>query len=242
MVVSWTSATNCARLYNATLSGNNKPPPGWQFGFTLESDHVWNGFVILCLLEDLRAREQTLVVQHKDIEDKDRYKEAMRVRNRRLRLYSQPELLHYCNKCTRFLDNGKNSLRVSYLQVIGQFTKYYVQQKKRSLSSLSMESLLAIHVAPNTIAMNHCRIIGIGFVAHIRHLGLFALSLGVYPLYFLVQRRAATLHTKLLKRHIWNVGSLDFNFKSAWLGLVLHIPLTHLVEQLILIQMLTLPA
>jgi len=109
IVVSWTSAMNCARLYNATLSGN-KPPPGWQFGFTLKSDHVWNGFVILCLLEDLHAQEQTLVVQHKDIEDKDRYKEAMRVRNRRLRLYSQPELLHYCNKCTRFFDNGKNSL------------------------------------------------------------------------------------------------------------------------------------
>ncbi len=107
MVVSWTSATNCARLYNVALSGNNNPPPTWQFGFSLKSDHVWNGVVILCLLEDLRSRQQILVVQHKDIEDKDRYKEAMRTRNRRMRLYSQPELLHYCNKCTRFFDNGE---------------------------------------------------------------------------------------------------------------------------------------
>jgi hypothetical protein len=36
---------------NSTLSGNHKPPPGWKLGFTLDSDHVWNGFTILSLLE-----------------------------------------------------------------------------------------------------------------------------------------------------------------------------------------------
>lgn len=41
MVVSWTSATNCVRFYNAALSCNRQPPPGWHFGFTLrDSDHV----------------------------------------------------------------------------------------------------------------------------------------------------------------------------------------------------------
>ncbi|KAF8886257.1 hypothetical protein CPB84DRAFT_1685162 [Gymnopilus junonius] len=100
-VVSWTSATNCARFYNSALSGNRKPPSGWTFGFTLDSDHVWNGFMILSLLEDLVPRKQVLSVPHTGL-DQDRYKEAMQVRNHRMRLYSQPEVRHYCNKCTRW--------------------------------------------------------------------------------------------------------------------------------------------
>lgn len=92
-----------------------------------------------------------------------------------------------------------------------------------------MELLLAIRVALNIIAMNRCRIIGIAFVAHIRHLGLFALLLGVYPPYCLEQKPAATLRIKPLKKFIENVDSLDFNFKIVWLGLVSHIPPTHLV-------------
>ena len=73
MVVSWTSATDCTHLYNAALSKSRQPPHGWHFGFTLDSNHVWNGFIIYCLLEDLSARKQTLVVPHKVAEDKDRY-------------------------------------------------------------------------------------------------------------------------------------------------------------------------
>ena len=105
MVVSWTSATNCARLYNSALSGNRKPPQGWKVGFNLELDHVWNGFSILSLLEDLLKRNQSLSVPHTGL-DQDRYKEAMKLRNHRMRLYSQPEIRHYCNKCTRFTTDG----------------------------------------------------------------------------------------------------------------------------------------
>ncbi|EDR07736.1 uncharacterized protein LACBIDRAFT_298235 [Laccaria bicolor S238N-H82] len=76
MVVSWTSATNCTRFYNTALSCNQQPPPGWQFGFTLDLDHVWNGFAILCLLEDLSPQNETLSVPHTGL-DQDRYKTAM---------------------------------------------------------------------------------------------------------------------------------------------------------------------
>jgi hypothetical protein len=61
--------------------------------------------MILCLLEDLLPRKQTLTVPHTGL-DQDRYKEAIRQRNRRMRLNSQPELCHYCNKCTRFTTDG----------------------------------------------------------------------------------------------------------------------------------------
>jgi hypothetical protein len=108
MVLSWTSATNCARIYNAALATTTtKLPADWKFGSTLTSDHVYNGFMIYCLLEDLIARKQTLSVPHKTCQDKDRYLDAIRVRNQRMRLYSQPVVRHYCNKCTRFNLDGK---------------------------------------------------------------------------------------------------------------------------------------
>jgi hypothetical protein len=105
MVVSWTSATNCACFYNAALGGKNHTPPDWQFRSTLISEHVYNGFLILSLLEDHTLQGKILSVPHGGL-DKDRYKAVMQARNIRMRLYSQPELQHYCTKCTRFLDQG----------------------------------------------------------------------------------------------------------------------------------------
>lgn len=52
MLMSWTSATNCARLYNSSISSSPTFPPEWSFGSKLKSDHVYNGFMILSLMED----------------------------------------------------------------------------------------------------------------------------------------------------------------------------------------------
>ena len=105
MVVSWTSATNCARFYNSALIGTRRPPPGWVIGFGVTSEQVSSAFVILSLLEDHAKRSKVLIVPHSGRES-DRYKSAMRERNQRMRLYSQPEIQHYCKKCTRFYHNG----------------------------------------------------------------------------------------------------------------------------------------
>jgi len=74
--------------------------PKWQFNLQVTSDQVYDGFTILSLLEDCKTQQSTLVVPHGGL-SKDRFTEAVRARNERLRLSSQPELLHYCNKCTR---------------------------------------------------------------------------------------------------------------------------------------------
>ncbi|KAF8890918.1 hypothetical protein BD779DRAFT_1610685 [Infundibulicybe gibba] len=74
-----TSATNCARLYNLTLS-QKAPPSGWDFGFTLRTEHVWDSFTILSLLEDFSQRQKTLTVPHLGLQ-KDRYTEAVKARN-----------------------------------------------------------------------------------------------------------------------------------------------------------------
>jgi len=111
MLVSWTSATNCACLYNLSLAQGKIPPADWSFNFSLTSDHVWIAFIILTLLEDLHARNQTLVVQHAGAH-KDRFTDAIRARNIRFRLYNQPELRHYCDRCLRLYGDGATARKV----------------------------------------------------------------------------------------------------------------------------------
>ncbi|KAF8219141.1 hypothetical protein L208DRAFT_1342983 [Tricholoma matsutake] len=68
MLVSWqvhpmTSATNCAQLYNLSLS-DTVPPSDWAFGFLVTTEQVWDAFVTLALLEDHQTQSKTLVVPH----------------------------------------------------------------------------------------------------------------------------------------------------------------------------------
>ena len=102
MLFSWTSATNCARIYNLGISGYSvRPDTRWQFNMEVTSDQVYDAFTILSLLEDCQLQNLTFVVPHGG-PAKDRFTEAVRARNNRFRLTSQPVLLHFCNKCTRF--------------------------------------------------------------------------------------------------------------------------------------------
>ncbi|KAF8799170.1 hypothetical protein BYT27DRAFT_7228010 [Phlegmacium glaucopus] len=111
MLLSWTSATNCARVYNLGFSGYNLKPSSWQFNLEVTSDEVYDAFTILSLLEDSQLQRATLVVPHGGLA-KDRFTEAIRIRNNRFRLCSQPELFHYCNKCTRWYHGKKVSVIV----------------------------------------------------------------------------------------------------------------------------------
>jgi hypothetical protein len=99
-----TSATNCARMYNHTLS-DTAPPGDWAFGFMVTTEQVWDGFVLLALLEDCQGRSKLLEVPHTGAQ-KDRFTAALRSRNLRFRTYGQPELRHYCNRCLRVFPDG----------------------------------------------------------------------------------------------------------------------------------------
>ncbi|KAH0839405.1 hypothetical protein J3R83DRAFT_135 [Lanmaoa asiatica] len=66
----------------------------------LTQQNVWDAFVIKALLLDSLRRQSMLVVPKG--EQKDRFTQAIKERNLRIQLYGQPELKHYCNKCTRF--------------------------------------------------------------------------------------------------------------------------------------------
>lgn len=84
-----------------SLACGNTPSADWAFGYTLTGALVWNGVIQVCLIEDHLERGKTLVVPHTG-EQKDRFIEAVRAHNARMRLFSQPEISHFCHKCTRF--------------------------------------------------------------------------------------------------------------------------------------------
>jgi len=97
------SATNCAKVYDLSFSQRETralEDAGWQWGFKLTTEHVWDAFVILSLLRDRQGRQHHLVVPHTGLQ-KDRYKAAMQERNLRFVREGQPEVDHWCRKCTR---------------------------------------------------------------------------------------------------------------------------------------------
>jgi hypothetical protein len=72
----------------------------------LTTEHVWDGFVLLALLEDCQRRSAALNIPHTGAQ-KDRFTAAIHVRNLRFRVHGQPELRHFCDKCLRVYGDGK---------------------------------------------------------------------------------------------------------------------------------------
>ncbi|KAG1810711.1 hypothetical protein EV424DRAFT_1542829 [Suillus variegatus] len=64
MDFSWTSATNCAKLYNLCLSHGKQTPADFKVKFELSVEHVWDGYVITSLLKDCERCMNTLVAPH----------------------------------------------------------------------------------------------------------------------------------------------------------------------------------
>ncbi|KAF8964966.1 hypothetical protein BDZ97DRAFT_1659637 [Flammula alnicola] len=101
MLISWTSATNCAEVYNRSLSKMENHPKEWDFSFELRSELIWNGISHLAILEHYEHEGKTLVVPHGS-KQKDRLSEPIRERNKLFEDEGQPEWAHYCEKCVRF--------------------------------------------------------------------------------------------------------------------------------------------
>ena len=95
------SATNCARTFElaqacqdpADFGGN-----GWQFGSTLTTENIWDGFVLLALLKDHSEWHAQLQLPHTG-KQKDQFTEEMAKCNEHIIHEGQPEIAHYWNKC-----------------------------------------------------------------------------------------------------------------------------------------------
>jgi hypothetical protein len=70
-------------MYNLTLSKGQQAPPDWAFNFELSSDNIYDGFVILSLLEDHTRHHDTLKVPHTGLQ-KDCLHAAMKGQNLRM--------------------------------------------------------------------------------------------------------------------------------------------------------------
>lgn len=96
-----TSAMSCADFYNTSMAKGNKSPPDWLFGFTLSSEHVWSAFYLYCLLEDAKEWHEYPIVKHTG-DQKDRFNELVQLHNQCMCIKGQPEITHFCDKCTRW--------------------------------------------------------------------------------------------------------------------------------------------
>ncbi|GJE98851.1 hypothetical protein PsYK624_150880, partial [Phanerochaete sordida] len=109
---SWTSAYGCVQTYeDLNSTAPVSPPfPEWQFSSALRIEHVWDAFTLLSLLEDSKKRSSPLCVPHGG-QHKDRFLDAVRQRNLRIRLTGQPEMHHRCKKCVRYYEGGPGGMR-----------------------------------------------------------------------------------------------------------------------------------
>lgn len=83
----------------------------WQFGSQLTTEHVWDAFIIMSLLEDKLRAHQQLQVPHTGLQ-KDRFKEAMAERNKDFVLNGQPDAVcHACDKCFRRYETEDGEIR-----------------------------------------------------------------------------------------------------------------------------------
>lgn len=66
MVTSWTSATNCACIFNSSMINHDihaKLPLIWT-SFELDVNNVWDGFFLHALLLDSHEHDQPLILHH----------------------------------------------------------------------------------------------------------------------------------------------------------------------------------
>jgi hypothetical protein len=98
-----------------SIANESKPAPGgWATSSALTSDHIWDSFLLLTLLEDHQTQRTTLSVPHGG-DRRSRFTEAIRARNMRIKLFGQEELRHYCDKCTRKYKNAEGDGESWYL-------------------------------------------------------------------------------------------------------------------------------
>ncbi|PPQ76766.1 hypothetical protein CVT26_000266 [Gymnopilus dilepis] len=112
MFTSWTSATNCARIYNGGLI-NDVPkaalPADWQTSLVIDLEDVWNGFYLHSLLLHHYEKDTTFILPHQAESQAKRLEGALRERNQLMAGPGQEAWNHACKLCSYvYVDkNGK---------------------------------------------------------------------------------------------------------------------------------------
>ncbi|KIJ47694.1 hypothetical protein M422DRAFT_163649, partial [Sphaerobolus stellatus SS14] len=109
MAMSWTSATNCARIYNAEfddLRASIKLPAGWKFTLKLDTDNSSDAFYLYSLLLDHSCQGSFLKLPHHAPNNTERLHDALELRNMQMVGPGQPEWNHACSGCTKLYKNS----------------------------------------------------------------------------------------------------------------------------------------
>lgn len=113
MVFAWVSGQNCAHFYNTTLRQSLYPqPPLWPTeNLSLSCEQVWSAFYLNAILRDWAEHDTVLTLP--DVGDnRERLKYGMEIRNLRMIQHGQPEKMHACDVCEKFVEgNGYKGLR-----------------------------------------------------------------------------------------------------------------------------------
>jgi hypothetical protein len=94
------------------LSGKDYLTDGeWQFVPRLRTEHVWDAFILVSLLDDKKRYQQRLQVPHTGLQ-KDRFNQAMAERNKDIIYNGQPDIVcHACDKCFRTYKTADDKIR-----------------------------------------------------------------------------------------------------------------------------------
>lgn len=106
------SASNASRLYDYTLTDHIYfHSSEWGFSNRLTTNHVWDAFIILSLLEDSLSSSRHLKVPHTGAQT-NRFNVAMEERNARIILNGQPDAVqHACDRCMRIFSMPDGTFR-----------------------------------------------------------------------------------------------------------------------------------
>lgn len=153
-----TSATNCAQIYNETIGRRDElgRVDSWAGSFKLKTEHVWDAFTILSLLDWHTTRLQERLVVPNTGTQSERFLPAMRARNEHIVYYGQPEWNHACDKCVATSKPGvrmsEDPSRRCLSLLLVQSSHINPSQFLFMTRSLWMGSPLAVHAVLCTTA------------------------------------------------------------------------------------------
>jgi hypothetical protein len=125
-----TSATNCARIYNTSLSNENvnaAVPIAFPTRLELDTRDVWNAFFLHSLLLDHMEQDMVLEVQHNALSQAERLKPLLQARNLRMVGPGQEHWNHACDMCCWIFEENGIQCTLLFLRFLLYLTKFVDQ-------------------------------------------------------------------------------------------------------------------
>lgn len=103
LILSRTSATNCARIYNMSMGDytRSRQLETRSKGLQMDMEHVWNAFFLHALILDAIRSGTWLSLPNDDVQHSERYSPALCIRNEIYKAAGRPFWNHICDTCSK---------------------------------------------------------------------------------------------------------------------------------------------